>query len=131
VARLHRSLCMVVAVVAALSGVQNAASAQIVTRETRPAYEATYNSAIRCFVANGHARSLRERAGDPAGVARYDNQARRAHELAGRAGNALAYSASQIEQDFNYAIDNELPRMANDNAYFVQTVAGCRALELM
>lgn len=117
------------AMIAAFGG--GAAAAQTVTNATRPAYEQAYASAIKCFVANGHAMISREEAGDSVGASTYDAKARHSHDVARNAGRALGYSSARIEGDIGRIQDRELPLMVRDQSYFTRSVAECRAMGLM
>lgn len=91
----------------------------------------SYDLAIRCFVANGNARGDRQRAGDQAGAARYERQARQSFDAASTFGVALGYSRERIERDMQTRMDRELPLMVRDNSYFRNVVAQCRGVGLM
>ncbi|WP_191554150.1 hypothetical protein [Brevundimonas aurantiaca] len=92
---------------------------------------AAYETAIRCFVANGHARGERRTAGDATGAARYDAQSRQAFDAAVKLGQTLHYSNERVNGDLGRLMDRELPQMVRDPAYFRQVVASCRAYGLM
>ena len=105
-----------------------AAAAQTQPNASR---QAAYEAAMKCFVANGRASGLNERAGDTANVARYEAMSRRSFDTAVHLGEALGYSGGRINQDFGITQSRELPRMVQDRQYFEAAVAFCRALELM
>lgn len=90
-----------------------------------------YDSAIKCLVANSRAKSMRLRAGDEPGAARYDTQARQTFDVVVRLGHGMGLSNERINGDLDTMMDRELPLMVQDDAYFRQTVANCRAMGLM
>lgn len=107
-----------------------AAQTQTATRAPDPTY-AAYETAIRCFVANGHARGERREVGDAAGAARYDAQSRQAFDTATRLGRTLRYSNERVNGDLGRIMDLELPQMVESSVYFRQVVTTCRAYGLM
>lgn len=90
-----------------------------------------YEASMKCFVANGHAAGLRNRAGQPRQAAAYDASARVAFDAATNLGRTLGYTNRRINQDFGLVQSRELPPMVADTAYFQRAVATCRALGLM
>lgn len=90
-----------------------------------------YRAAMKCFVANGHAVGLRQRAGDTAKAAVYESKARLSFDTAVKLGRALGYSGDRINEDFGLAQTRELPPMVTDQRYFISAVATCKALGLM
>lgn len=90
-----------------------------------------YAASLKCFVANGNAAGQRRDVGDAAGVRRYEAQATTAWQTSIRLGRQLSYSDAQMQADRARALDQELPRMFRDEAYFRETVATCRGLGLM
>lgn len=95
------------------------------------ANRAAYGHAMKCFVANGHARGMRQRAGDEAKAAAYETKARMSFDTAVKLGRALGYSGDRMDQDFGLAQTRELPAMVSDQKYFVEAAATCKALGLM
>ncbi|MBJ7318051.1 MAG: hypothetical protein JHC96_04550 [Brevundimonas sp.] len=93
--------------------------------------QAAYDAALRCFVANGRAIGLQERAGNAEAASRYEQKARLSFDTAVRLGQSLGLSGSRINQDLGIAQGRELPQMVNDRRYFEQAVSTCRALGLM
>lgn len=97
-------------------------------RDTLPQ---TYAAAMKCFVANTRAIGVKRRAGDAAGVARYEAGQRASYEAARVVATTLGYSDHQLDADFKRSRERELPKMLNDQTYFGEAVATCRALGLM
>ena len=98
-----------------------------VTRANRMAYD----SAIKCFIANGIVAGDWRRDGDKAKQAVFEAKARESFDIATKAGDVLGYSGTRINQDFGLAQSEDMPRMMTDNAYFKSTVAMCKSLGLM
>lgn len=98
---------------------------------SRNTAQTAYDSSLRCFVANGRAIGVQERAGDAQAAARYEQKARLSFDTALRLGQSLGFSGTRINQDLGIAQGRELPQMVNDRRYFEQAVATCRALGLM
>lgn len=117
------------ALVAALP--TNQACAQSTDDPVMRANRGAYEAAIKCFIANGHASGLRERAGDPEKAKYYDAKAHLSFDTATKLGAALQLSGSQIDEDFGTAQARELPTMVTDQKYFGVIVANCKALGLM
>lgn len=96
-------------------------------RESRQAYAA----AMKCYVANTNAASLRTEAGDPAKAAIYKANAKRSFEGAVQLGRGMGLSNRQMNQDLDATEAREISRMVADKDYFVRSVATCKALGLM
>ncbi|MDP1735992.1 MAG: hypothetical protein Q8L23_00975 [Caulobacter sp.] len=107
------------------------AAAQSGADATARANRMAYDAAMKCFVANGHAIGLRERAGDTVKAAYYETRARLSFDTAMKLGAVLRLSGSRIDQDFRLAQTRELPPMVTDETYFLDAVATCKALGLM
>lgn len=122
--------CLNALAIALLGIVPERAIAQQVPARSS-ATQSAYAAAMKCFVANGRAIGEKERAGDAAGAARYEQMARRSFDTAMRLGRSLSYSNARLTEDLNIAQMRELPAMVNDRAYFESVVATCRAIELM
>jgi hypothetical protein len=90
-----------------------------------------YSQAIVCFVANGHAKGTRMQVGDTAKAAIYEKQAHEAFNIAVTAGRDMGFSKDRIEDDFARIQAAELPQMVNDQSYFFNAVAKCKALKFM
>lgn len=110
------------------AGVSVAEPAQQATAQAR---RSAYDAAMKCFVASGYVIGERERAGDAAGAARYEQHARRSFDTALGLGRALSLSGSRIDQDLGLAQTRHLPPMVADRRYLEQSVSMCRALGLM
>jgi hypothetical protein len=115
---------VVFAISASNAGAEESAA---VGRANRMAYEAS----MKCFVANGHARGLRTRAGDPAKAAMYERKAHDAFDMAHLAGQALGLSEDEVNADIKAVQDETLPRMVGNESYFHDAVAACKAADLM
>tara|TARA_R110002051_G_scaffold269600_1_gene329789 strand:- start:4808 stop:5197 length:390 start_codon:yes stop_codon:yes gene_type:complete len=107
------------------------AFAQAQGSEQPDASHRAYEAALKCFVANGRAIGLQERAGDLESAARYEQKARLSFDAAVRLGQSLGFSGTRINQDLGIAQGRELPQMVSDTVYFERAVATCRALGLM
>ncbi len=90
-----------------------------------------YDSAIKCFIANGIVAGDWHRDGNSAKQLASEAKARESFDLATRAGETLGYSGTRMNEDFGLAQTAELPRMMTDVAYFKRTAATCKALGLM
>lgn len=93
--------------------------------------ENAYAAAMKCFVANGRATGMRQRAGDAAGAARYEASGRSSFDAAMQLGRRLGYPNHRMNQDFDLVQLRELPLMVSDAAYFREAVTMCRSLGLM
>jgi hypothetical protein len=96
-------------------------------RANRMAYEAS----MKCFVADGVARSDAMDRGQQALAASFDSKAREAFADAVKLGAVLGFDNAHINQDFGLAQSRELPKMMADSAYFRGAVGTCKALGLM
>jgi len=92
---------------------------------------APYDAALLCFLANGLAHGMRERAGDTAKAAYYKSKAAESYGVAEILGSALGLSKQQVGRDAAAAQARYLPDMVHDDVYFRQVVANCKALGLM
>jgi hypothetical protein len=109
-----------------------AAGAQITPNTGDPSLiRESYYEAIVCFIANGHAKGLRERAGGAKKAAIYEKQAHEAFVVASTAGQQLGFTNDRIEAEFASIQKTELPLMVKDDAYFFREVARCKAFGLM
>jgi hypothetical protein len=90
-----------------------------------------YESAMRCFITNGLIAGDERRNGDSAKQEAFEAKARESFDIATRAGDALGYSGTHVNQDFGLAQTREMPRLLTDKAYFKQTVTLCKKLGLM
>ena len=118
---------------AALAFTGNAGStlAQTASGSNAPAYRMAYQSAMKCFVANGIIAGDQRREGDAVKAALYEQKAKEAFELAFRAGRKVGLSDARIRTDIDQAQTRELPLMMRDDAYFKRAAGECRALGLM
>lgn len=91
----------------------------------------TYAAAMKCFVANVHARGVWRDVGDEAGATRYEAGTRASFEAARVVASTLGYSEEQMHRDVTRTRERELPTMVSDPNYFRSTVATCRTLGLM
>jgi hypothetical protein len=117
-------------VCAALSTLLTATSAHsedTVTRANRMAYD----TAIKCFIADGLASDERHDAGDESGADAYRRKARQSFDVAYTAGNKLGMTDKQVSRDLDFAQATELTRMMRDRRYFLSTAATCKAVGLM
>jgi len=92
---------------------------------------AAYEVALRCFIANGRADGVEQRAGDHAAAARYRTSARQSFDALVVLGTALGKNRTGIEGDIRAAQEAELPRMVSDSAYYRSVISTCRAYGLM
>ncbi len=90
-----------------------------------------YDSAILCFIANGIVAGDYRRDGNGPKQADFEAKARESFDIATRAGDALGYSGTRVNQDFGLAQTEETPRLVRDPAYFRKTAAMCKSLGLM
>ena len=90
-----------------------------------------YDAAIKCFVANGYAMGVRQRAGDPDTAAIYKAKAHLSFDTALKLGGMLGLSNDHITEDLSSVQAQELPPMTKDEAYFENAAATCRAIGLM
>lgn len=115
-------------VLAASLTAANAASGQDATaKANRMAYE----SATRCFLANGYAGDERRKAGDKSKEAAYLTKARQSYDVAFAAGRKLGISDQEIGRDIDFAQTIELPRFIRDGKYLLGVASTCKALGLM
>lgn len=108
-----------------------AGAAEAQTPPYRSPLPDTYEAAMKCLVANGRARTVRQRAGDATAAAHYEAGARSSFEAAQVVAGALGYSERRFSADLDRVREHELPLMVNDAAYFRVAVATCRGLGLM
>lgn len=111
----------------AVLNLDSAAMAQSGAADDRLAYD----SATKCFVANGLAARSRKRAGDDASAARYEAKARQSFDTAVLLGRSIGLSGQRVSQDFDAALSKELPKMRGETGYFQSAMATCKALGLM
>ena len=98
---------------------------------TASANRIAYESALKCFVANGRADGVRRQAGNHTAADAYERGARTSFDAAVRMGQLLGYSNQRVNEDFGIVQARELPRMVADSAYFREVIGTCRALGLM
>jgi hypothetical protein len=96
------------------------------TRANRIAYE----SALKCFVAEGSVAGREKDAGDKVQQAAYEGRARQSFDIANALGGKLGYSGSHISQDFGLAQTEELPKLVSDPQHLKRVLATCEALGL-
>jgi hypothetical protein len=96
------------------------------TRANRVAYE----SALKCFVAEGSIAGREKDAGDTAQQTAYEARARQSFDIANALGGKLGYSGSRISQDFGLAQTEELPKLVSDPQHLKRVMATCEALGL-
>jgi hypothetical protein len=114
------------------AAISNSAVAEVTPVDGNPTLmRASYYQAIICFVANGHAKGLRERAGDMKKAAVYGKLEHDSYLVALGAGQQLAFTNDRIEADFASVQKSELPLMVKDETYFFKEVAACKAIGLM
>lgn len=122
---------VVLAVGLAFTGNAGSAFAQTASGSNASAYRMAYQSAMKCFVANGVIAGDQRREGDTVKAAIYEQKAKEAFELAFRAGRMVGLSDARIRTDIDQAQTRELPLMMRDDAYFRRAAGECRALGLM
>lgn len=120
---------VMIAAVASLSSGPAIGQSSPNTRSTR--IPEAYAASRKCFLANIHARGIREDAGDPAGARRYAEGARASYDAARVAALALGYTEDHLEADIRRTREQELASLVRDPAYFRSAVATCRTLGLM
>lgn len=98
-----------------------------VQRANRMAYDAS----MKCYIANGVARSDAQDNGKADLAASFDAKARQSFDTAVKLGGVLGYTGNHITQDFGLAETRELPKMVGDVAYFRAAASTCKALGLM
>jgi hypothetical protein len=90
-----------------------------------------YDASIKCFIANGVARSDAINAGKQSLADSFDSKARASFDTALKLGGVLGYSGTHINEDLGLAQANELPKMVKDISYFRDAASTCKALGLM
>jgi len=115
----------------ALALCAGALTAQPVSSTEGSQLQATYDMAVKCYIANAHARGQRQRAGDAAKADYYSNKAAQAYDAAHVVGAALWLSRTRMTADFEAAQARQLPAMVRDQAYFYAAAADCKAAGLM
>lgn len=90
-----------------------------------------YDASIRCFEANGLARSDAVQLDKRDLAAAFERKAKASHDAAFKLGGLLGYNEREIQQDIDAAATSELPKLVRDPAYFRSVSATCKALELM
>jgi hypothetical protein len=90
-----------------------------------------YDSAMRCFVANGLIAGRARDRGDKQLQAAYEAKARASFDIAVNLGQVLGYTGSRVNQDFGLAQSEELPKLVGDEAHLERVKANCKALGLM
>jgi hypothetical protein len=90
-----------------------------------------YGIAIKCFVANGFARSNRLDANDTANAAVFDKKAKKAFDKAVNLGGQLGYSNERINGDFAAYGESELQKLFREPGYFREMTRTCKAYGLM
>lgn len=88
---------------------------------------ASYEVAMKCFVAYGAATGERRDAGDQVAAATYEKKARRSFDVAVLLGDRIGYSGGRQNQDFGLAQTRELPKMVADAAYLRRALATCES----
>ncbi len=122
-----RIAALPVACALALCAGTAAAQDNSIARANRMAYD----SAILCFIADGIVAGDARRAGDQERQATLEAKARESFDIALKAGDALGYSGTRINEDFGLAQSSEATRLVTDGAYFRSTAARCKQLGLM
>ncbi len=125
--RIRAGLIAAFFLVAASSPMIGRAEVTAATPGVREAYEAT----LRCFTANIMASLERRDAGDTAGKAKYEANAKRSFDGALKLGRILGYSNRQMNHDFDVAETADVTSMFKDRAYFLRVVGDCKGLGLM
>lgn len=97
----------------------------------RRANHMAYQSAMKCFVANGIVVSDARDARNAAKEAAFDAKAHQSFDLAYLAGHELGVSQERVTADLKAVQDVEMPKMTRDAVYFKEAVAHCKALGLM
>lgn len=122
-----RGLGVALALVAMVGGRAAMAQPDPEMRATRMAYE----SALKCFVADGYASDERRKAGDSEKSSAYRAKARVSFDLAYSAGEKIGIADNKIGRDIDFALKTELPRFVQDQRYLLDTASTCKALGLM
>ncbi len=112
-------------------GPAGAALAQTAANADREKLLAAYELAHKCFVADGFARQNRQEAGDQARAQYYDGKAKQAFDAAVRLSKSLGYTSARFDIDFKAISNRELARLMEDDGYFDQIAAQCKAYGLM
>ena len=126
-ARLHLAAALMASACLCVGTAAADSTDDAVARATRMAYD----SALKCFVADGYASDERRKAGDGEKSAAYRAKARVSFDLAYTAGGKIGLSDDQIGRDFDFALKTELPRFKGDTRYLLDTASTCKALGLM
>lgn len=119
------------AAVFSILSMATAAHAQDADDPTTRANHLAYEASMRCFEANVLARSDAVDTGKKALAASFDDKAKRSFNAVMKLGGALGYTGSRIQEDFDRAQANELPKLVQDPTSFRTTTATCKALGLM
>lgn len=90
-----------------------------------------YDASMKCYIANGVARSDAQDQRKADLAQSYDAKARQSFDTAVKLGGILGYPNIHITQDFGLAETRELPKMVADVAYFRAAASACKAMGLM
>lgn len=110
------------AVAASSAGAQTASSDKVLS---------AYELAHRCFVADGFAQMNREKANDQQRAQYYKQKAKQSFDASVRLSKLLGYSTERYQIDFQAISNRELARLMQDDGYFNQVAAECKAYGLM
>jgi hypothetical protein len=90
-----------------------------------------YDTALRCFVANGNIYSEFKKAGDVANARLFDAKAKRAFDVAKGDAIFLHLDSAQVTADVQQAMDTELPKLVRDGGYLTTVAKDCKREGLM
>ncbi|ESQ82992.1 hypothetical protein [Asticcacaulis benevestitus] len=93
--------------------------------------QAAYELAHRCFAADGFAQMNREKANDQQRAQYYKDKSKQAFDVAARLSKQLGYTSNRFDIDFQAISKRELARLMQDDGYFNQIAAECKAYGLM
>eukprot|EP01030_Chromulinospumella_sphaerica_P017210 gene17210-17034_t len=105
--------------------------ATIAMSQEKPSIRQAYQTAIRCFVVNGHVSLMFKRKGDTANAQLFDGKARTAHDAAKGYALFLKLAPNQISRDMDATTDAELRRLLAEPGYLTEAAKACKAASLM
>jgi hypothetical protein len=86
-----------------------------------------YQAAMKCYVTLAYASDQRRKAGDNGKSALYEAKARQSFDMAFRAGEKTGLNDDRINRDIDFVQKTELPKLIQDEKYFLATAAMCKA----
>jgi hypothetical protein len=108
-----------------------AVPATVALSQEKPSIRQGYQTAMRCFVVNGHVSLMFKRKGDAANAQLFDGKARTAHDAAKGYAQFLKLDPIQISRDMDATTDAELRRLLAEPGYLTEAARACKAASLM